>query len=131
MSLGGLDVGTTVCRLIVFDEQGRILTSSYREYPLLTSNKWLEIDPNQLWSSVCEVCREAASKVKHDPIEVIGVSAMGDTLIMTDADFTPLGNAILAFDTRSQKQCDQLIHRFEHFFSILFEYTRIRSTFSV
>ena len=112
MSLAGLDVGTTVCRLIVFDETGKILTGSYREYPLMTSKKWLEIDPNQLWDSVCEVCREAASKVKDDPIEVIGVSAMGDSLIMANADFSPLGNAILAFDTRSQKQCDQLVQQF-------------------
>jgi xylulokinase len=109
MSLGGLDVGTTMCRLIVFDESGRILTSAYREYPLITDHDQIEIDPTHLWSSVCDVCREASSKVPNDPIEAIGVSAMGDTLIPTNSDFTPLGNAILAFDMRSKKQNDNII----------------------
>ena len=112
MSLGGLDVGTTVCRLIVFNENGKILTSVYREYPLITSKNWLEIDPERLWNSVCEVCREAALKVGYDPIEAIAVSAMGDTLIVTDKIFNPVRNAILAFDNRSKEACDQLINKY-------------------
>jgi len=55
------------------------------------------------------VLKEAASKVDDDPLEAVAVSAMGDTLIPTDARFRPVGNAILAFDRRSQRQCDRLI----------------------
>ncbi len=36
MSLIGLDIGTTGCKAIVFDEQGRILGQAAREYPILT-----------------------------------------------------------------------------------------------
>ena len=65
MSLGGLDVGTTVSRLIVFNESGKILATAFREYPLLSDKDRQEIDPGSLWRAVCEVCREAASKVKQ------------------------------------------------------------------
>ncbi len=120
MSLGGLDVGTNVCRLIVFNESGEMLTSAYKEYPLISSQGFLEIDPNKLWHSVCDVCREASLEVKDDPIEAIAVSAMGDTLIATNRNFEPVGNAILAFDTRSREQCERLVDQlgFENIFRV-------------
>ena len=34
MSLLGIDVGTTGCKAVAFDESGRIIASAYREYPL-------------------------------------------------------------------------------------------------
>ena len=110
MSLGGLDVGTTVCRLIVFDDSGVVLTSAYREYPLIQSQDRLEIDPEMMWEAVRDVCREAAEKIPEgDPLEAIAVSAMGDTLIATDKNFKSVHNALLAFDTRSKDQCDRLV----------------------
>ncbi len=60
MSLGGLDVGTTVSRLIVFNESGKKLATAFREYPLISDKNKQEIDPGRLWRAVCEVCREAA-----------------------------------------------------------------------
>lgn len=113
MSIGGLDVGTTVCRLIAFDESGKMLAGAFREYPLIiTAENYRVIDPTKLWQSVCEVFQEVASKIKNDPLEAVAVSAMGGTLIATDAQYEPVYHAILAFDTRSQPQCDQLIRRF-------------------
>jgi xylulokinase len=112
MSLGGLDVGTTVCRLIVFDRTGRIIASEYEGYPLVASRDRLEIDPAKLWKAVCGVCKAASGKVGHDPLEAIAVSAMGDTLIVADRNLDPVRNAILAFDTRSEPQCRRLVSRF-------------------
>ena len=108
MSIGGLDVGTNVCRLIAFSESGKQIASAYREYSLISASGSLEIDPSRLWRSVVEVCKDIAAKTTTDPVEAIGVSAMGDTLIPARLNFSPAGNAILAFDTRSAKQCDYL-----------------------
>ncbi len=112
MSIAGLDVGTTVCRLIAVNEEGDVLATAYSEYPLITKESWLEIDPNQLWDSVCKVCAEVSRKVRNDPIEFLAVSAMGDTLITTDTRFNPDRNAILAFDSRSKSQCERMIGHF-------------------
>ena len=110
MSLGGLDVGTTVCRLIVFNNSGVVLTSAYREYLLIQSQDRLEIDPEMMWEAVRDVCREVAENIPEgDPLEAIAVSAMGDTLIATDRSFKAVHNALLAFDTRSKDQCDRLV----------------------
>jgi xylulokinase len=121
MSVAGLDVGTTVCRLIAIDDEGNVCATAYSEYPLITKGSWFEIDPNQMWDSVCEVCAEVAGKVRNDPIEFLAVSAMGDTLITTDKRFNSNRNAILAFDSRSKDQCERLIDRFG--VSSLYEHT--------
>ena len=34
MKIAGLDIGTTGCKLTVFDEQGRDLGQAYRDYPV-------------------------------------------------------------------------------------------------
>jgi len=35
MAYIGLDVGTTGCKAVAFDEEGRVLGMAYREYPVL------------------------------------------------------------------------------------------------
>ncbi|MEA2012184.1 MAG: hypothetical protein U9O87_03740 [Verrucomicrobiota bacterium] len=37
----GIDIGTTGCKAISFDESGGVISSSYRGYPLLDSTGWL------------------------------------------------------------------------------------------
>ncbi len=34
MKIAGLDIGTTGCKLTVFDESGRQLGKAYRDYPV-------------------------------------------------------------------------------------------------
>jgi xylulokinase len=112
MSLAGLDVGTSSCRLIAFNESGKILASAYRSYSPDIASGHLEIDINELWCSIIEVIKEVALNLQNDPIKALGVSSMGDTLICTDSDFIPQRKAILAFDMRSKDACVQLVNKF-------------------
>ena len=45
MSLLGIDVGTTGCKAVAFDDSGSIIASAYREYPLqFPKPGWIELD---------------------------------------------------------------------------------------
>ncbi|WAM34116.1 FGGY family carbohydrate kinase [Caldicellulosiruptor morganii] len=45
-----IDIGTTACKVIVFDLQGNILAKSNREYPTYTPQiEWAEQVWNDLW----------------------------------------------------------------------------------
>jgi xylulokinase len=45
MSVIGLDIGTTGCKAIVFDSDGRICGQGSREYPIETPHpRWAEQD---------------------------------------------------------------------------------------
>jgi len=39
MSYLGLDVGTTGCKAVVFDDRGRQLSSAYREYAIISERE--------------------------------------------------------------------------------------------
>ena len=44
MKIAGLDIGTTGCKLTVFDESGNQLGKAYRDYPVRRGMSGHEID---------------------------------------------------------------------------------------
>jgi len=108
MSLLGIDVGTTGCKAVAFNETGNILASAYREYPLISPQPgWLELDPLQVWSLVKEVIKEvtSSSRLKYDPVKAMAVSALGEAVTPIDNSGNPLYHTIIALDSRAIPQC--------------------------
>ncbi len=102
MSLLGLDVGTTGTKAVVFDLDGRVIASAYREYPLYSPQPgWQELDPEQVWDNVKEVLAEAASKSQRDPIKAMALSAQGEACHAVAKDGSCLTNSIVTFDART------------------------------
>ncbi len=102
MSLMGLDVGTTGCKAVAFDHDGKILASAYREYPLISPNQgWFELDSQRVWEDIKVCIREVAEATKNDPITAFSVSAQGEAVTPVDADGNFLANAIVSFDSRT------------------------------
>ncbi len=53
MSLMGIDVGTTGSKAVVFNEEGLVLSSAYRGYPMYFPGPGqCELDPEEVWSGV-------------------------------------------------------------------------------
>ena len=58
----GIDIGTSGCKAVVFDEHGLQASSAYREYNLLSPEcGWAELDPDE----VMEKCFDELRDVKH------------------------------------------------------------------
>ena len=101
MSLLGLDVGTTGCKAVVFDEEGRILGQGYREYPLIYPQPgWIELDSNVVWEGLVAATREAVSGVE-DPVQALSVACQGEACTAVAADGSVLDRAIVTFDSRT------------------------------
>ncbi len=59
-TLLGLDIGTTGCKAVLFDEDGGLLASASREYAVdLPRPSWAEQDIERVWSLAVEAMREA------------------------------------------------------------------------
>lgn len=102
MSLMGIDLGTTGCKAVVFDEGGRLLSSAYREYPLhFPKPGWIELDSNRVIASAKEVIREAAGKARKDPVRALAVASQGEAVTPVDAKGRYLHNAVVTFDART------------------------------
>ncbi|MCS7263582.1 MAG: FGGY family carbohydrate kinase [Armatimonadetes bacterium] len=111
MSLMGIDTGTTGVKAVIFNEEGKILAQSYREYPLIYPGPagWVELDAQQIWEATKEAISEAVTMAgKSDPVEAIAVSSMSETVVPVDKDGRTLMNAIANLDTRPIKQSKRL-----------------------
>ncbi len=105
MAIAGIDIGTTSCKIAVYDEGGARF-HAYREYPALRSRSEHEVDPRAIWQSVKEIVREAAAAVKD--IRGVGVSSFGESFTLLDERDQPLMDAMLYTDPRGIAECAEI-----------------------
>ena len=103
MSVLGIDVGTSTCKGIVIDAEGKVLAKKqcvYLEKPKLENNK-AYISAQVFVDSAFSIIRELALSVKkEDAIEAIAFSTHGETLILVDKSGNAVSPAILSMDRR-------------------------------
>lgn len=113
MPVMGVDVGTTGCKAIVFDAEGQVLGSGFKEYDIVYPRaNWVEQDPEQVWQYTQDVMTQAAAESGRQDIAAISLSVQGDAVIPIDKKGRPLYNALLGMDYRSWDQaqaCAQMI----------------------
>ncbi len=109
MKIAGLDIGTTGCKLTVFDEDGVWLGKAYRDYPVRRAVGGHEIDVSAIMGGVYAVIVEMAAQ--HPDLAGIGVTSFGETFVMTDELGTPLHPAMLYTDPRGGLECRELAER--------------------
>ncbi len=113
MSILGLDIGTTGCKVIAFDVEGRILGQSAREYSILTPQPhWAEQDAEQVWRLAWDALKEVVSASAHDPPKALALSVQGEAIIPVDAEGRALRAAILGMDMRTGEENQWLAERF-------------------
>jgi xylulokinase len=109
----GLDIGTTGCKAIVFDETGRILAQAAREYPILTpAPNWAEQDAEQVWSLAWDALQEAKARNPGQAPQALALSCQGEAVIPVDDSGRALRHAILGMDTRTGAENRWLAERF-------------------
>ena len=109
MKIAGLDIGTTGCKLTVFDETGSYLGKAYRDYPVRRHVSGHEIDISVMMESVYAVMAEMAAQ--YPDIGGIGVTSFGETFVMVDEAGEPLHNALLYTDHRGADECRELAEK--------------------
>ena len=102
MSYLGLDVGTSGCKAVVFDERGEQRALAYREYPVRHSHgSWAELDAEQVCAACKAVVAEAAAAVARDPVQALAVSSQGEAFTPVDAAGRMLAPAMVSSDARA------------------------------
>jgi len=107
----GIDLGTSSVKIILINEQGQLINSSSKEYPVYYPKPtWAEQNPDDWWKAVQEGIREilAAGNVKKNEIKAIGLSGQMHGLVTLDKDGQVLMPAILWCDQRTEGECDFL-----------------------
>lgn len=106
MLLAGLDIGTTGCKVAVYDENGTYLGKVYRDYPVQRSHSEHEVDAAAIWQAVKSVIRQASEQFPG--IGGLGVTSFGETFVLLDENDQPLLPAMLYTDPRGIEECEAL-----------------------
>lgn len=109
MQLAGLDIGTTGCKISVFQDDGTFLGSVYREYAVQRTRSEHEVDAAAIWEAVQDIIREAAAR--YPEIGGIGITSFGETFVLLDERDEPLCPSMLYTDPRGEEQCARLVER--------------------
>jgi len=112
----GVDIGTTVVKAIVFNEDGKILASDYLEYNLLfPQHGWVEFDTEDQWRKIFKVFKKINSEpeVKKDPVTALSVSTFAEGLTPIDGNGNILHNTIYSTDARSIKELEFILSKYD------------------
>ena len=100
-----IDIGTTHCRVSIFDAGGGRLAFAARECAVATDASGMaEQDAEEVWRSVRGLLRQAVAECGGVEVQAVSLSVQGDAIIPVDRDGTCLHNAILGMDYRSTGQ---------------------------
>lgn len=83
----GLDGGTTGCKTCIFDLEGNLIASDYREYPCHYPHEgWVEQLAEELTPNFFDSIKTAIAKSKIDPDDIIGFgfSSQGSVIGLLD-----------------------------------------------
>jgi len=113
MSLLGIDVGTTGCKVSVFDHEGETIASAYVEYDVQRpSPGWTELDAGDIWQKIKRTLAEAAGAAsaakRGDTIQSVAVSSLGEATVPVTEDRRILGPSLLNSDARGEEYLDHL-----------------------
>lgn len=116
----GVDVGTTVIKCLLMNEEEKVLSIASRNYEKVKKEKGtVEQDPLEWWEKMREVIQEVSRRVDKKNIKALSLSTQGGTLIPVDREGKPLREAIIWMDTRAGRESKFLNNKFgEDFFYI-------------
>ena len=105
----GIDLGTSSVKLLLVSEEGRILNSVARNYPIFYPHSgWSEQNPEDWFNAVISGMGELLLGQDKNSVTGIGIGGQMHGLVMLDAADDVIRPAILWNDGRTVKQTEYL-----------------------
>ena len=106
--LMGIDIGTSACKVAVFDPDGKVLASSNQAYKVYyPQSGWVEQDAEEWWAAIVTGIREVLScpEINASDIACIGVDGQSWSAIPVDREGNTLARSPIWMDTRARDIC--------------------------
>mgnify|MGYP005840569969 CR=1 FL=1 len=110
----GIDIGTSGCKVAVFDLEGKVISQSTKDYNVYyPSPGFVEQNPEEWWKEVCNAIKETLAIGKIDPKKIAGVGIDGQSwsAIPVDRNGNVLHNTPIWMDTRSSKIVQKTVEK--------------------
>ena len=111
--VGAIDQGTTSTRFMIFDHGGKVIGIDQKEHEqIFPKPGWVEHDATEIWARTQDVVRGALQKagLQASDLAAVGITNQRETTVVWDkATGTPIHNALVWQDTRTDTICDELM----------------------
>ena len=104
MIYAGLDVGTTNCKITIF-ENDNVIDSILLSYPSIRNENQQTIDPLIILKTVKDLIAKASKKYL---IEGIGITSVGETCVFLDEFDQVVLPSLLYTDSRGEKEAKEI-----------------------
>lgn len=108
----GIDVGTSATKTVLFDEDGTVIASASREYPLYQpKNGWAEQNPEDWRNAVLDTMASVmeASGMDGEHVKGIGLSGQMHGLVMLDENGEVIRPSIIWCDQRTGEEVEDML----------------------
>lgn len=106
----GIDIGTSACKVAVFDADGNVISAGSGSYKVYYPHSgWAEQSPSEWWKAVCKAVRQTLEKGKICPGDIAGIGIDGQSwsAIPVSRDGEVLMNTPIWMDTRANEICEK------------------------
>ncbi|MGC4019036.1 MAG: FGGY-family carbohydrate kinase [Muricomes sp.] len=110
MSVAGLDIGTSGCKIVVYDLEGNIKAACSHSYKEEGADGYREIDPATVLPGV-KACIKNVSKELDDPIRALAVGTLGESVVCMDEDGKILGKSMVTGDKRGILEVEEILQK--------------------
>jgi len=121
----GIDIGTTSTKTIIIGENGNVVSSATKDYPLdVPKAGWAEQKPGDWYEATIDTIKEVIRKsnINLADIKAMGLSGQMHGSVFLDKQNQVIRPAILWCDQRTEKQCKEIydIFGYKNFIKLSF-----------
>jgi len=110
----GIDIGTSGCKAIVFNKNGKQLASAHRDYNVIFSKDGgAELDSDRVIEKCFEVIKECTDLTKPGLVKGLGISSQGEAFVSIGSSLKALCPAMVSSDTRSEPYVEKFYKDFD------------------
>ena len=88
MLIAGMDIGSTNCKVVLYDTEGNLWQKFSRPCPLQRHDGYQELDAEDVWQAVAGCLADAFASCRD--IGAIAVTSFGESFVVLDAEDAPL-----------------------------------------
>ena len=104
----GIDIGTSACKVAIFNKNGKVMASANGDYPVYYPHEgWAQQKPDEWWHAVCGAICECleTGNISGEQIAGVGIDGQSWSAIAIDHEGNVLTDTPIWMDTRDQEIC--------------------------